>query len=192
MRAFELEREVEQEDAETRRKRYERKVQNAISLEQLEMILKEKHGGDYGSILRVYIDRDTKRYYIDTFAAYSLGFLSYHQAADRYDSGNTLYEISPAMLSMLENVFEDRIEYRYLPIKENKSEFVKSDLDHLEDNYEDILNKYIDYKKINTEKYKENLRDSKDELEEIFKDNQKELIGNDDYIDPNNNIKHNK
>ena len=67
--------------------------------------------------LRVYIDREEEKYYIDTFAAYSLGFISYVRACNDSDFGKNLFEISPATLAMLERVFEGKIEYQYLPPK---------------------------------------------------------------------------
>ena len=192
MREVQLEREVEQEqeDAETRRIRYENQVKNATSIEQLEMILREKYNGD-GSVLRVYIDRDNEKYYIDTFAAYSLCLLSYQQASERFDAGGTLYEISPAMLKMLESVFKGRIEYQYLPSKRDEEKITRSDINDLTDNYNDILKKYKEYTKMDTEGFEENHRKSKEELEDIFKPNRKDLMEDDDYIDLSNH-KYNK
>ena len=82
-------------------------------LNKMEFLLKEKYRNS-PLILKVYIDREKDKYYIDTFAAYSLGFISYQKAASDSDSGRKLFEISKATLEMLERVFKGRILYQYL------------------------------------------------------------------------------
>ena len=176
MREVQLERQLErqqeeEEDVVTRRQRYENQIQNATTLQEIEILMMERFKND-NSKLRVYIDRDNQKYYIDTFAAYSLGLLSYGKAAGRFDYGMTLYEISSEMLNMLERVFQGRIEYQYLPSKKNADPEVD-----FSDNYSDIIQKYNDYKKIAPDNYKiDNHRNIEDELSKIFNPYHSDLV----------------
>ncbi len=72
--------------------------------------LKDKFGDD-NRILRVYVDEENKKYFIDTFAAYSLGFIDYETACKDTEIGKTYFEISPSVLEQLKQVFEGKIEY---------------------------------------------------------------------------------
>ena len=145
MREVELERDVDQEyDVEEERRKLE-ELMKLSTLEEMLVILKKKYAGS-SLKLRVYIDRENNKYYIDTFAAYSLGLISYTEAVNSVDAGRGLYEISAEMLSMLEKVFEGKIDYVYLRNnKKNDIYPVASD-----NNYNDAIDntKNDDLKKI--------------------------------------------
>ena len=64
------------------------------SLEAL-MRAKFEHGDQ---LLKVYVDREEDRFYIDTFAAYALGMLTYKDASERFDLGTKYLEISRQIL----------------------------------------------------------------------------------------------
>ena len=67
MREVQLERQQEEEeDVVTRRQRYENQIQNATTLQEIEILMMERFKND-NSKLRVYIDRDNQKYYIDTY-----------------------------------------------------------------------------------------------------------------------------
>lgn len=165
MREMELEREVEQEqereveyDVEEERRRFE-ELMKVSSIEEMLVILKQKFDGDDRK-LRVYIDRENGKCYIDTFAAYSLGLISYVNVCKDVDYGKSLFEISEAMLAMLEKVFEGKIEYMYLKSKKKDDKYPID----LGDNYNELENK-MDNGSLGDNKYG-NLKN--DDLEQIF------------------------
>lgn len=136
MRNIELERDVEREyDVEAERRKFEELMKDS-NIEEMLVILKNKYDGS-NLKLRVYIDRENEKYYIDTFAAYSLGLISHSIASNAVDAGRGLYEISSEMLSMLEDVFEGKIKYVYLKNNKNND---RNPID-FEDNYMDIFDK---------------------------------------------------
>ena len=59
--------------------------------------------------LRVYIDLDNRKYYIDIFAAFSLGMISYEEACKCHDSGQEYFEISLLTFKKLESIFKNRM-----------------------------------------------------------------------------------
>ena len=61
--------------------------------------------------LRVYVDEENKRYFIDIFAAFSLRMISYQEACARFDNGEKYFEISIETLRKLEERFKNRIHY---------------------------------------------------------------------------------
>ena len=158
MRNMELERDAEQEyDVEEERRKFEESMKRS-TIEEMLAILKKKYDGS-NLKLRVYIDRENEKYYIDTFAAYSLGLISYTTAGKTVDAGIGLYEISAAMLSMLEKVFEGKIEYVYL--RNNKKN----------DRYPvDLGNNYNDFDKGNSPSGDDNGNTKDDEMKKIFED----------------------
>lgn len=163
MREMEFEREVEQEreveyDVEEERRRFE-ELMKECSTEEMLVILKQKFNGDDRK-LRVYIDRENDKYYIDTFAAYSLGLISYVKARKDVDYGKSLFEISDEMLEMLEKVFKGRIEYMYLKSKKKDAKYSIN----LGDNYNELGDK------MNNGSFDDNNYDNfkNDDLEKIF------------------------
>jgi hypothetical protein len=109
--------------------------------------------------LRIYVDEENKRYFIDIFAAYSLRMISYQEACARFDRGDKYFEISIETLRKLETLFKNRI--HYIRIKttnknynlayhnEDNNEFGYFDTEGI-DNYDD--KKYIGEEEINNYK----------------------------------------
>lgn len=155
----EVERDVEQEyDVEEERRKFEEAMKHS-TIEEMLAILKKKYDGS-NLKLRVYIDRENEKYYIDTFAAYSLGLISYTTAGKTVDAGIGLYEISAEMLSMLEEVFEGKIEYVYLR-NNKKNDRYPVDLGN---NYNDLFDKG------NSPSGDDNGNTKDDEMKKIFED----------------------
>ena len=71
-----------------------------------------------GMILRVYIDTENNKYYLDAFAAYKLRFIDYLIASVLVDFQRPYYEISYQTLKRLEKSFYGRIKYIYWEKKE--------------------------------------------------------------------------
>ena len=85
--------------------------------------------------LRVYIDDDKNKYYIDVFAAFALKMISYKSACDEFDRGMQLFEISESVLNMLRDVFKDKIEYKYLS-RQRDNNYLENENYNL-DNFDD-------------------------------------------------------
>ena len=115
---------------------------------------------DYGLV--VYIDYEEHKFYIDVFAASSLGFISYQEAASLYDSGSKLYEISAYTLENLRAIFKDKIIYvdlhteKEITLKESsKMIFGDFELDNKKDDVflaclgDDVVNRYQEFKSNN-------------------------------------------
>ena len=93
--------------------------------------------------LRVYVDEKANKYYIDVFAAYSLGFISYGEACVQDDCGTLYFEISQSTLSKLQEILKDRIYYFAISLSDEQdySKNVDSQYNH--------YNKDIDFESNN-------------------------------------------
>lgn len=98
-------------------------------------------------ILRVYIDDENKKYYIDVFAAYALRMISYESTCKEYDRGMHLFEISERVLEMLRNVFKDKIKYIHLDRNKDKNtinnysnEFDNNNNNNIKDAFDNMFN----------------------------------------------------
>lgn len=80
-----------------------------------------------GKVLRVYVDLDSEKYFVDTFAAFAVGLISYEVACSLSDSNRKLYEITKEFLQQLKEIYKDRIEYQYLPQKKESYHDSSSD-----------------------------------------------------------------
>lgn len=61
--------------------------------------------------LRVFVDKEKDRYYLDMFAAFELGFISYEYACLCYSEGQKYFEITKEQLRIIQSIFGDRIDY---------------------------------------------------------------------------------
>ena len=94
----------------------------------LEALIRAKfeHGDQ---LLKVYVDREEDRFYIDTFAAYALGMLTYKDASERFDLGTKYLEISRPILELLQRVFKDRIEYVEINLSKKSEYHIENSID---------------------------------------------------------------
>ena len=127
------------------------------------------------SMIRVYINEEEEKYFIDTFAGVELGLIDYNTACSYVDSGRKLFEISKEILEVIKKVFEGRIEYILL-----QSKYEKNDVNEYHNSIiGDLLNsEYEEYKNnkdlgdINFENYLSNkgyLNDINPENNDEFK-----------------------
>ena len=143
-REMDSERDIEREyNLESELGNKERMEVRVVSNEHVEY-LKEKYKHD-DRRLRVYHDEVNDRYYIDTFAAFALGFLSYHDACDRFDCGGLLYEISKQTFERLKEVFPGKIVIQVLYV-EKEEENVRFRM--VPNSIDDILQEYDIYNNI--------------------------------------------
>ena len=165
----------------------QREVQTQVQyLAGYEEMLMQKFRGS-GQSLKVYVDQDNDKYYVDAFAAFSLGLISYMAACKITDNGQELYEISRSVLKVLEKVFHNAIEYVILPSKmrdmDREYEYgsnpeygnlPKDDMNHdFPDNYD-----YKDHEK-NTDTV-----NKKGDLSEFFDDSKNDITSQyDEYKD---------
>ena len=105
--------------------------------------------------LRIYVDEENKRYFIDIFAAYSLRMISYQEACARFDRGEKYYEISIEILRKLETLYRNRIKYYRIKTTNKNNNYgyynLDSDTDYIElegiNNFDD--KKYLGDEEIN-------------------------------------------
>ena len=69
--------------------------------------------------LKIYVDEEKNKYYIDIFAAVELHLISYVEACEEYDHGGRYYLLTPTLLEHLKEQFKGRIKYYYFA-KENE------------------------------------------------------------------------
>ena len=107
-----------------------------------------------GLWLRVYVDEEHKRYFIDLFAAYSLRMISYQEACARFDRGEKYFEISLETLRKLEIMFKNRIKYLKIIMTNNNFDYQDGKKNEFNvenfDNYDD--KKYFGDEEINNYK----------------------------------------
>ncbi len=170
--------------------------ENIRGLEISELERKYEHDD---RLLRVYIDPDTDEYYIDTFAAYSIGLMGYQVARQQYESGRKYYKITLAELNMLKKIFKDRIMYEIYPeylarkrktASETKplndyNRFIGNDFD--KDMFNNKKDDFIDvdvndYKKIDLGSFGDI---KKNQYETIIKDEDINIIDPDEYTGSN-------
>lgn len=132
--------------------------------------------------LRVYVNEEEKRYFIDTFAAFALQLIPYEVACEMSDNGARMFEISPETLELLKKVFKDNIHYIYLDHKKehnfpiiNQSE--KNDYnnkiieDKKMDQFENVnKNDYYDEKISSDESYKNDIESMFNNVDEDYQD----------------------
>ena len=94
----------------------------------LEALIRAKFE-DGDQLLNVYVDREEDRFYIDTFAAYALGMLTYKDASERFDLGTKYLEISRPILELLQRVFKDRIEYVEINLSKKSEYHIENSID---------------------------------------------------------------
>ena len=117
--------------------------------------------------IKVYVDRQDSKKYIDLFAAASLGIVHFGDIERYYNSGLVLCELSEEMLLGLRKRFEDRIEYINLDELEDKN-FINILESNLNTGVKDkiVLGNYI---KHCFDEYKENedFKDFSNYLEQV-------------------------
>lgn len=100
---------------------------------------------DNGKILKIYHDEVHDRYYIDVFAAFELGFISYLDASKMFDRGSIYYEISKATFERLKEIFPGRIIIQVLAVENDYDDNHKfiyaddSDDNNIYNNYKLIM-----------------------------------------------------
>lgn len=101
--------------------------------------------------LRVYVDEVKDKYYIDTFAAYSLNIIDYKVACTLSDRGSVLFEITKETLEYLKEIFKDRITYVSISSQYVEKPNLKENNDNNDNNYlgYDINESYKIYKEDN-------------------------------------------
>ncbi len=84
-----------------------------------------------GGFLRVYVDRELDKYYLDPSAAFSVGMITYEEY-DEYDKRHELYEISKEIVEVLKErftidfVYIDRLNDKdFNEYEETNSEYVE-------------------------------------------------------------------
>ena len=180
--------------------------ENIRGVEVIELEIKFEHDD---RLLRVYIDPDRDEYYIDIFAAHSIGLMGYQVACGQYESGRKYYKVTLAELNMLKKIFKDRIMYEIFPgalirKKNNENEvnpmdnydrFIGNDIDESlikanDNNFEEVITNdyknpgyYKDISQFNPIPY-ENVET--DDFINIIEDNDINKITPDDYSGTNN------
>ena len=90
--------------------------------------------------LKIFVNQEEQKYYIDVFAASELHLYSYEEACRDYARGNNLFLLTEKQLHLLQERFKNRIQYSY---------FNKEDIQELSNivysNYYDYLG-YNDYR----------------------------------------------